>query len=63
MCIDLCDPRPDVLEADLVSDIVYQKDAVGVPVVRRRDRSEPLLSGSVPLFSTVSSHHHGSIMR
>lgn len=47
--VNLLKPLLDVIESFLVSDVVDYDDAVGASVVRRRDRSESLLSSRIPL--------------
>lgn len=45
-------PLLDVVEGLFVGDVIDYDDAVGSPVVRGRDRPEPLLARRVPLRNT-----------
>ena len=47
---DVPDPVFDVFEGLFLRDVVHQHDAHRTPVVRRRDGSEPLLAGCVPVW-------------
>lgn len=47
--LNLLQPLLDVVEGLLVRAIVHYDDAVCAPVVRRGDRTEPLLASRVPL--------------
>lgn len=47
--LNLLQPLLDVVEGLLVRAVVHYDDAVRAPVVRRGDRTEPLLASSVPL--------------
>jgi len=53
--VDFLQPLLDVIERVHVGDIVDDADAVGAPVVRRRDGAEPFLAGRVPLQSFPGS--------
>jgi len=52
--VNLLQPLLDVVERVHVRNIVDDADAVGPPVVRRRDGPEPFLAGRIPLFPSVS---------
>lgn len=53
--VNLVEPLLDVVERLLVGDVIHHNNAVGSPVVRRRDGAEPLLPRGVPLFSQANA--------
>lgn len=53
--VNLVKPLLDVVKRLLISHVVHHNNAVGSPVVRRRDGAEPFLPRGVPLFSQVNA--------
>jgi len=49
VAVNLLQPLLDVVERDLVCDVVHDDDAVRAAVVARRNGTEALLAGGIPL--------------